>query len=155
MEQKHPLGLQPLHHPAPAHQQIAYHLHYILLVPIQQHHTTRKRSRKSYKDICMDLEILMHKICPRLCSAQTCWENAAASIAAAARLLDWDDPDGPDPGPRMLFAYATRKICPFFSRVVPFVASRALVASSTWKTRKHKENQYCSPNIHMFQQTTK
>ena len=34
----------------------------------------------------------------------TCWANAAASIAAAAKLLDCEDPDAPDPGPRILFA---------------------------------------------------
>lgn len=56
----------------------------------------------------------------------------AASIAAAARLLDCE---GPDPGPIMLFAYATRRIWPFFSKVVPLVASRALVASSTLNKR--------------------
>ncbi|MCI92655.1 hypothetical protein A2U01_0113952, partial [Trifolium medium] len=32
------------------------------------------------------------------------------SIAAAARLLDCEVPDAPDPGPSMLFAYATLRI---------------------------------------------
>lgn len=77
----------------------------------------------------------------------TCWANAAASIAAAARLLDWEWPDAPDPGPRMLFAYATLKICPFFSSVVPLVASRALVASSTYNAPSITFILYISQNF--------
>ena len=56
-------------------------------------------------------------------------------MAAAARLFDCEPPDA---GPCVLLAYATRKTWPFFSSVIPFVASRAFVASSTCRNRMWK-----------------